>query len=157
MSYPCAADGVGPSRQSVVPLQLELRELAEKAIALTQSTPARLGAPCGYISGTEAGPERTRGSSFFLTVPDDAMSGAGILKGDRVLVDRSLVAEHGQIVVALIDKRYLVARLFRFNGTLELRSQRIGRDAARLACDAQPFVWGVVVAVVRSYAPGASL
>lgn len=98
---------------------------------------------------------RNRASSYALKVHDDSMDGAGILSGDVLIVDRALVAEHGQIVVALIGERYLVARLFRFNGRMELRSQPSGREASRLAVDAEPFVWGVVVGVVRSYASGA--
>ncbi|MES2899543.1 MAG: S24 family peptidase [Pseudomonadota bacterium] len=92
-------------------------------------------------------------ASALITVPEDSMSGAGILMGDQVIVDRSQVAQHGQIVVALIDERLLPARLFRFNGKFELRSERAGCEPARLACRAQPFVWGVVVACVRTYAP----
>lgn len=151
-----AADGVGPLQLSGVPLQRYPCELAENATALRRATLGMPEAACGCIAASEADLKCTGASSFFLTVPDDAMSGAGILKGDRVVVDRSLVAEHGQIVLALIGERYRVARLFRFNGTLELRSQRMGREAAQLAGDVRPFVWGVVVAVMRSYAPGAA-
>ncbi|MBZ2207155.1 S24 family peptidase [Massilia sp. R798] len=121
-----------------------------------QAAPDAAGAYCGDMPGTAARVMRNRASSYALRVHDDAMEGAGILSGDVVIIDRSLVAEHGQIVVALIGERYLIARLFRFNGRMELRSQRAGREASRLAVDAEPFVWGVVVGVVRSYAAGAS-
>ena len=119
------------------------------------ATPDATGAHCGDMPGTAARVMRNRASSYALRVHDDAMEGAGILLGDVVIIDRSLVAEHGQIVVALVGERYLLVRLFRFNGRMELRSQRTGREASRLAVDAEPFVWGVVVGVVRSYAPGA--
>ena len=120
-----------------------------------QEAPDAAEAHCGDMPGTAARVMRNPASSYALSVHDDAMEGAGILSGDVVIVDRSLVAGHGQIVMTLIGERYLLARLFRFNGRMELRSQRAGREASRLAVDAEPFVWGVVVGVVRSYAPGA--
>lgn len=120
-----------------------------------RAAPGAAGAHCGDMPGTAARVMRNRASSYSLVVHDDAMEGAGIHSGDVLIIDRSLVAEHGQIVVALIGETYLVARLFRFNGRMELRSQRLGREASRLAVDAEPFVWGVVVGVVRSYAAGA--
>lgn len=100
--------------------------------------------------------QRVPTGSYALTVEDDSMTGAGMLQGDQVYVDRSQVAQHGQIVVALMDARLVIARLFRFNGKFELRCERAGCETVRLACDADPFIWGVVVACVRAYAVPAS-
>lgn len=152
---PAVNDGNAPLQGRRAALQQDRYAPDGDDCSSKQASPDAAGAQCGDTPGTAARVMRNRASSYALTVHDDAMEGAGILSGDVAIVDRSLVAGHGQIVVALIGERYLVARLFRFNGRMELRSQRVGREAARLAVDAEPFVWGVVVGVMRSYAPGA--
>src|ERR1700712_1459651 len=41
---------------------------------------------------------RHKAASFYFTVEGDSMINAGILAGDRVLVDRSIEPRHGHIV-----------------------------------------------------------
>jgi SOS-response transcriptional repressor LexA len=47
-----------------------------------------------------------KAASFFFNVAGDSMSAAGILDGDKVLVDRSVTPQHGHIVIAVIDAEY---------------------------------------------------
>jgi SOS regulatory protein LexA len=42
-------------------------------------------------------------SSFLLTVSGDSMVDAGLVPGDLIVVDRSLPAKNGDIVVAMVD------------------------------------------------------
>ena len=49
-------------------------------------------------------------STFQFRMGTDAMKGAGILKGDTLLVDRSLDARHGMVVKAVVDNEHIVRR-----------------------------------------------
>ncbi|AAP99804.1 MULTISPECIES: LexA family protein [Prochlorococcus] len=50
-------------------------------------------------------------STFFLRVKGDSMSNAGILDGDLLIVDRSLDAKPGNIVVAILDGAFTLKKL----------------------------------------------
>ena len=54
---------------------------------------------------------KNRPATFFMRVNSNAMSGAGIHKGDVVIVDRSLVAKNGKVVIAVVDGELLIRRL----------------------------------------------
>lgn len=57
---------------------------------------------------------------FALRVRGDSMIGAGILDGDLVIVRPQSVADHGDIVVALLGDEATVKRLSRKNGEIWL-------------------------------------
>lgn len=88
-------------------------------------------------------------ASFFFRVTGDSMSGAGILDGDIVLVDRAVQAQHGHIVLAVLDGEYTLKRLFRAAGAVELHPDNPAYSPIRLADGHELQVWGVVTAVVR--------
>ncbi|WP_067701025.1 MULTISPECIES: translesion error-prone DNA polymerase V autoproteolytic subunit [unclassified Erwinia] len=50
-------------------------------------------------------------ATYFVKVSGDSMRGAGIGDGDLLIVDRSLTAEHGDIVVAAVDGEFTVKEL----------------------------------------------
>lgn len=52
-------------------------------------------------------------ATFYLRVSGDSMSGAAIMSGDILVVDRSLEPRDGRIVVASIDSELTVKRLHR--------------------------------------------
>jgi repressor LexA len=58
----------------------------------------------------------SRGEHFALEVAGDSMVEAGILDGDTVLIQKSDVADNGQIVVALIDEQEVTLKRFRRRG-----------------------------------------
>ena len=90
-------------------------------------------------------------SSFIFTVQGDSMSGAGILDGDKVIVDRSLPAHHNDIVVAEVDGEYTLKRLFRQNGRVELRPENPGYPVIAFRDGEELRIWGVVTGAVRRY------
>jgi len=51
-----------------------------------------------------------KGETFSLTVTGDSMTNAGILDGDVVIVKKQAVANHGEIVVAVVDGEATVKR-----------------------------------------------
>lgn len=90
-----------------------------------------------------------REASYFFRVAGESMSGAGILDGDIVLVDRAVPARHGHIVLAVLDGEYTLKRLHQLRGMTELHPENPRFQPIRL-CEGQELqVWGVVAAVVR--------
>ncbi|WP_311487681.1 transcriptional repressor LexA [uncultured Helcococcus sp.] len=57
---------------------------------------------------------------FLLKVKGDSMIEAGILEDDLILVEKTNYANHGEIVVALIDDSATVKRLYKKNGQVML-------------------------------------
>src|ERR1700730_17373024 len=54
---------------------------------------------------------RNKPATFFLRVSGDAMVRAGIFSGDVLIVDRSVKAASGKVVVAILNGEMLVRRL----------------------------------------------
>lgn len=59
-------------------------------------------------------------STFFFTVKGDSMEDADIFEGDILVVDRSIEAAHGHIVVAFLNGERLVKSLSKRDGSLML-------------------------------------
>ena len=92
---------------------------------------------------------RHRAASFLFTVQGDSMQGAGIVEGDKVIVDRSIDPQHNHIVIAVVDGEYTIKRLFRRGSRIELRPENPAFQPIRFADGSQLEIWGVVVGVVR--------
>lgn len=90
-------------------------------------------------------------ASFFFEVVGDSMSGIGIMGGDIVLVDRSVMPVHGHIVLAVIDAEYTLKRLHMQQGVIELHPENLAYAPIRLIDGQELQVWGVVTGVVRKY------
>ncbi|MGZ9712505.1 LexA family protein [Glaciimonas sp. GNP009] len=93
-----------------------------------------------------------KAASFYFTVEGDSMTGAGILAGDRVLVDRSIEPKHGHIVVAVISNEFTLKRLYRRRGVVELRPENPAYKVIVVSDDDDLQIWGVVAGVVRKFA-----
>ncbi|WP_439851172.1 LexA family protein [Pseudomonas syringae] len=60
---------------------------------------------------------------YLVTVLGESMQGAGIHSGDLAIVDRSLEAEHGDIVVAALNAEAVCKRLHMRNEVVILQSE----------------------------------
>ena len=88
-------------------------------------------------------------ATFYLRVNCDAMQGAGINKGDVVIVDRSLKPGNGKVIIAMIDGEMLIRKLEIINGKKRLLA--LTSKLASLEVDDSRFVcWGVVTYVIHS-------
>ncbi|MFZ9539183.1 MAG: LexA family protein [Burkholderiaceae bacterium] len=94
---------------------------------------------------------RNKPASFIFSVKGDSMIGASIEEGDKVIVDRSCEAKHGDIVVAVVEGEYTLKRLFKHRGKLELRAENPAYAALVFGDGGELLIWGVVVGVVRRY------
>ena len=67
-------------------------------------------------------------SSFMLTVKGESMINAGILDGDKVLVQQQFTANNGDIVVALIDDSATVKTFYKEDGYYRLQPENDHMD-----------------------------
>ena len=88
------------------------------------------------------------GEYFALKVRGESMLNAGILPGDLVVVHRQPTAQHGEIVVALIDDEATVKRLSLKNGQVWLLPEN---EAYSPIDGTYAQILGKVAAVVRRY------
>lgn len=118
-------------------------------------SPIQAGFPSPAFDYSETGLDlndylvRHKSASFYFTVEGDSMLHAGIMDGDKVLVDKSIKPLHGHIVVAVIDGEYTLKRLFNLNGVVELRPENPAYAPIRLSEGSELEIWGVVTGVIR--------
>ena len=90
-------------------------------------------------------------STFFVRVEGDSMEGAGIFSNDVLVVDRSVDAKDGRIVVAAVNGEMLVKRLSKVDDQPALVSENTSYEPIFLGDDEECFIWGVVVGSVRQF------
>ncbi len=90
------------------------------------------------------------GASFVLQVSGDSMSGAGILPGDLVVVEKGRTPRNGDIVIAEVDGRYTMKSFFRERGRVTLEAAN--PKYPTLVPQSEMRLIGVVTACVRKYA-----
>lgn len=62
-----------------------------------------------------------KSATFFLYASGDSMVDAGIDDGDMLIVDRSVEAHNGSIVIAELNGEFTVKQFYHSVGTIELR------------------------------------
>ena len=90
-------------------------------------------------------------ATFFVRVEGDSMEEAGIFSGDVLVVDRSVDAKDGRIVVAAVNGELLVKRLTKIDGQPALLSENEQYAPIFLGDGEECFIWGVVVGSVRQF------
>lgn len=88
-------------------------------------------------------------ATFLLQVSGDSMVNAGILPGDTVLVDRSLVPKNGDIVVAAVDGAWTMKFFYKEKGRVVLRAANPKYPPIKPRQELK--LGGVVTAVIRRY------
>jgi DNA polymerase V len=87
--------------------------------------------------------------TFLVRVQGDSMLGAGMDEGDLLVVDKSLPAKEGCIVVASLDGDATVKRLRRRNGTVELVPENEKYKTIVVGPEQSFEILGVVTTVVH--------
>lgn len=88
-------------------------------------------------------------ATYFMTVSGPSMRDAGIDDGDRIVVDRALTPQHGNVVVAVIDGELTVKRLHRKNGVVKLVAANPTFPEIRMREETDLQVWGVVTFCIK--------
>ena len=88
-------------------------------------------------------------ATFLLKVSGDSMSGAGILPGDMVIVDKGQVPRSGDIVIAEVDGQWTMKYLKKRGDAVSLIPANPNYKPIRPKNELK--IAGVVTAVVRKY------
>ena len=92
---------------------------------------------------------RTPLSTFMWYVTGDSMRDAGILSGDMVIVDRSLEAQHNNIVIAEVNGEPTIKKLHYKDDIIELRPENPDYPVITFSDHDAMNIWGVVRSVIR--------
>ena len=93
-------------------------------------------------------------ATFYGRVEGDSMIGLGICEDDIAVIDRSIEAQHGDIIVAFINNEFNIKLLdltHQKKGFIELKSANPKYPSFRIDEDDQFEVWGVVVYTIKKW------
>ncbi|MFL5742731.1 MAG: LexA family protein [Flavisolibacter sp.] len=93
---------------------------------------------------------RNKPATFFMRVNSDAMIGAGIHQGDVVIVDRSIEAKNGKVIIAVLDGEMLIRRLEISQGKKRLIPATKKLSAIDISESSAFSIWGIVTYVIHS-------
>ncbi|MFU8797874.1 MAG: LexA family protein [Gammaproteobacteria bacterium] len=89
-------------------------------------------------------------ATFFVRVAGDSMIGAGIFANDLLIVDRSLSAQSGKIVIAVVNGDFTVKRLEKTGNKIRLLPENPEYPAIEITEESECQIWGVVTNVIHS-------
>ena len=88
-------------------------------------------------------------STFFLHASGDSMLGVGIRDGDLLVVDRSLEAKSGKVVIAAVEGELTVKRLVRRPNQVVLQPANPEYAEIDITDKEYVYIWGVVTYVIH--------
>lgn len=94
-------------------------------------------------------------ATFFMRVRGTSMRDAGIDDGDLVVIDRSVNAKHGQIVVAVVDGEFTIKRLHMKRNVIRLEAANPTFPSILLKDGQELTIWGVVTWTLKKHSHGA--
>jgi DNA polymerase V len=89
--------------------------------------------------------------TFFVRAGGDSMVPAGIMPGDILVVDRSLEAADGNIVIAAVDGEFTVKYLRKKGGKLQLAAANPAYKPIDFAGENELQIFGVVTAAIHQF------
>lgn len=89
-------------------------------------------------------------ATFFVRVTGDSMLDAGIHSSDILIVDRSLEAIDGNVIVAALDGELTVKRLYKRNNVLRLLPANKNYQPIEIQAQQSFEIWGVVTNVIHA-------
>lgn len=94
---------------------------------------------------------KNKPATFFFRMNGEAMINAGIFSGDTLIVDRSLKAVSGKIVVAMLNGEMLIRRLEKTFNKIRLVPETNKLSAIEVDLNTCEFaIWGVVTYVIHA-------
>ena len=88
-------------------------------------------------------------ATFFVRVSGDSMIGAGMCTGDILIVDCSLEAQAGDVIIAILEGEFTVKRLIRQGRQYFLKPENPAYPLIELHETTEFRVWGVVTHVIH--------
>ena len=92
-------------------------------------------------------------ATFFVKAKGDSMIGAGIHDGDTLIVDRSITAADGCIVIAVVDAEFTVKRLRKQKGAISLLPENPLFNPIEFKEGQELQIFGVVTNVIHPLKP----
>ncbi|MDI3467612.1 MAG: Error-prone repair protein UmuD [Nitrospira sp.] len=89
-------------------------------------------------------------ATFFVRVSGDSMIEAGIHTDDLLVVDRSLEAVDGNVIVAALDGELTVKRLSKRGKTIRLLPANKNYQPIEIQLQQEFEIWGVVTNVIHA-------
>lgn len=89
-------------------------------------------------------------ATFFVRVQGHSMIGAGIRNNDMLVVDRSLEAQSGSIVIAVVNGELTVKRLLMNDDGVFLMPENPEYEPIEIKEQMDLHIWGVVAHVIHS-------
>jgi len=90
-------------------------------------------------------------ATFFVRVAGESMKDAGINHGDVLVVDRSLEATSGKIVIAIVNGELTVKKFLQDNLSCRLIAANPDYPPVEITEDTDFSVWGVVTSVIHQF------
>ena len=88
-------------------------------------------------------------ATYFVRAEGDSMEGVGIHSGDLLVVDRSVEATNGSVVIACVDGEFTVKTLRKGRGRVWLEAANPAFKPIRFKGEMELRVFGVVTAVIH--------
>jgi DNA polymerase V len=90
-------------------------------------------------------------ATFLVRVAGESMKDAGINHGDVLVVDRSLEATSGKIVIAIVNGELTVKKFLQDNLSCQLIAANPDYPPVEITEDTDFSVWGVVTSVIHQF------
>lgn len=88
-------------------------------------------------------------ATFYGRVAGDSMTDAGVVKGDVLVIDKSLEPRDGDLAVCFLDGEFVLRHIQRTDGGLRLLSAQTGAPLTEITEGSDFAVWGVVTYVIK--------
>lgn len=88
-------------------------------------------------------------TTFVVIAAGDSMINAGINNNDMLVVDKSLNATHGKIVIASVANELTVKRLILTNGVIQLKAENDNYPSIDILDESSLIILGVVTHVIH--------
>ncbi len=90
-------------------------------------------------------------STFYVRVEGDAMNASGIHEGDILVVDRSLNAQSGSVLVVTYEDEVIIRRLIKHNDRSFLVTGDAKLPPIPIDTSTQWMIWGVVTHLIHRF------
>lgn len=90
-------------------------------------------------------------ATFMVYANGNSMTRTGIHHGDILIIDRSLNAKDGDIIIAVIHGEFTVKQLSIVNGIFFLISKNHQYSSLKISDDMDFEIWGVVISSIRKH------
>ena len=89
-------------------------------------------------------------STFLVRASGESMINIGIFPDDILIVDRSLKAENGKVVIAAIDGELTVKRYRKKGNKITLEAENDSYKSIKYNQEGESYIWGIVTSVIHA-------